>query len=113
MIRKFIVKNFALNYKVKIFGKEYSALRCTRIMAPYFIVMGFIITLDPSYPILQIWDWLLLGGWAFLCWLTFPLFGLGYFAKWPVKREELDDEQKEFYDIFQTIKNKSNQNLNI
>ena len=56
---------------------------------------------DPSYPDVQWYDIALYTIWAFFCWLTFPWFGFGYFAKYPVKREELDDEQKSFYDIFQ------------
>ena len=99
--RKFIVKNFALSFRTKIFGEEYVGLRCTRIMAPYFLLMALIIAFDPSYPDVQWYDIALYTIWAFFFLLTFTFFWFVYFAKYPVKREELDDEQKSFYDIFQ------------
>lgn len=66
------------------------------------LLLSLLVKIFPSsYPDVQWYDIALYTIWAFFCWLTFPWFGFGYFVKYPVKREELDDEQKSFYDIFQ------------
>lgn len=100
-IRKIIVKHFALYYRFRVFGITITALRCTRIMGPYFLLMALVIGLDPAWPVFQWWDIVLMALWVPMIWLTFPWFGWGYFERWPVKREELDDEQKGFYDWYQ------------
>jgi len=88
-IRKFIVKQFALGCTFKLFGKQIRMLRCSRIMFPYFILWIFSQHYVPEYIFC-----LLTALWVFQLWIGFNWFGFGYFEIWPVKFEELDDEQK-------------------
>lgn len=98
-MRKFIVKHFALNYTTKIFGIQLTALRCTRIMFPYFFIMGLVISLDPDYPKFQWWDILLVIGWVILMWLSQLIPKVSYFDLYPLKWHELDDDQKWQYGL--------------
>lgn len=87
-IRKFIVKYFALSYRVKLFGKEYAWLRASNIIFPLFCLFTLSVTYDLLIPLTS----LLFGLSVF--------FGFFYFIFFPVKRSELDAEQKYFFDTY-------------
>ena len=97
-LRKFIVKNYAGYYRMKIFKKWATALKCTRIMFPYFLIMGGIFCIPPTESI-QWYEIILLIGFAFQTWLTFDWFGLGYFKLFPVNFNELDEFNQFLYGI--------------
>jgi hypothetical protein len=92
-MRKFIIKYYSGHYTCNIFKIKITALKCTRIMFPYFVIMGIISCIPPT-DILNWYDILLLIGFIFQVWLTFPLFGIGYFELYPTKWEEMDDYNK-------------------
>lgn len=96
-IRKFIVRQFALAYTVKLFGKYWSAPRASRITYPIFVLTGFVHVTNPDWPTPTLLGWFLLLLTATCLYIGFPWFGYGYFAKWPVKWEELDYWQKYQY----------------
>ncbi|MFW6225716.1 MAG: hypothetical protein ACOC3V_01995 [bacterium] len=91
MLRKFIVRNFVLYKNFKLFGKTYNMLRASRIMFPSFLA-GSILSIIFFHLILV--KLLILVYLSTLVWVGFDLKGVGYFKLYPVKWEELDDEQK-------------------
>lgn len=95
MIRKWIVRNFALGTWVKIGNVKFHTLRAPRVIVPIFVVTGLVIITDPNYPAIQWFDIVLLGILTVALWFGFNLFKISYFSLWPVAYEELDDEQKQ------------------
>ncbi|MBE7660702.1 hypothetical protein [Tenacibaculum finnmarkense] len=92
MLRKLIVKYFALSYITKIFGKEIYMLRgATPLSVSFSLVMiGAILDNDYLYYT------------AFAAFIVFVYIGFIYFrsSKNSVKWDELDDVQKRiFYNI--------------
>ncbi|MCG8208249.1 hypothetical protein [Tenacibaculum finnmarkense] len=89
MLRKLIVKHFALSYITKIFGKEIYMLRgATPLSVSFSLVMiGAILDNDYLYYT------------AFTAFIVFVYIGFIYFrsSKNSVKWEELDDVQKRIY----------------
>ena len=89
-MRKFLVKNFVLDYQIKLFGKQYNAPRASRIIFPLFVLTGIANCLNDNFPTPTILIWILYG----LIALSL-FFGFFYFSKIsPVKFSELDDLQK-------------------
>jgi hypothetical protein len=88
-MRKWLVKNFVLDYQHKMFGKTWNAPRASRIIFPLFVITGFLNArnLDWPEPTLLIWVMYLLCAVALY-------FGFVHFKIFPVKWEELDDFQK-------------------
>jgi hypothetical protein len=89
-MRKLIVKHFALDYFITIFGKKFNAPRASRVIFPLFLLTGFtLIFFTPDYPEPSpiLWTFYILD-------LTALFFGFVYFRIWPVKWEELDESQK-------------------
>jgi len=101
-IRKWIVRNFVLGTWIKAFGKTWHTLRAPRVLFPLFVFVGMFITMDPNYPILQWYDFILLGLLAVGVWIGFNFFSWSYFGLYPVKYEEMDDEQK--HDFLRAVK---------
>lgn len=97
-MRKFIVKHFALNYTVKMFGKLWSYPRAARITFPLFVLTGFVHVANPYWPTPTPFGWLLLALTTICFYIGFPKFplwfGKGYFSLYPLKWEELDRKQK-------------------
>lgn len=89
-MRKFLVKNFVLDYFFHLFGKRYNAVRASRIIVPLFLLTGLtIIFFSPDWPTPSILLWVL----YFLDILAL-FFGFVYFKIKPAKWEELDTLQK-------------------
>lgn len=95
-LRKFIIKNYSGYYRFKIFNKYWFALKCTRIMFPYFVIMGIIFSIPPAYTF-QWYEYIILGGFIIQLWITFSWFGIGYFQLFPTKWKEMDDFNKYLY----------------
>ena len=98
-VRKLIVRHFALDYTIKLFGRKYNAPRASRIIFPLFLLTGILNILNTGWPtptttILVVY---------FLDVLSI-FFGFVYFNLWPAKWEELDDDQKWQYGQFPSIK---------
>jgi len=96
-IRKFLVQQFVLATYIKLFGKTFTFLRASRILFPMFAFIGMIIVTYPSYPLLQWWDFALLGILLIAVWIGFGFWNWGYFRLFPFEYDELDDEQKQNY----------------
>jgi hypothetical protein len=88
-MRKFLVRNFVLDYTIKLFGKHYNAPRGSRIIFPLFVITGIANILNDDYPTPNGLVWVL----YFLVALAL-FFGFVYFRIYPVKFNELDDFQK-------------------
>ena len=88
-MRKLIVKHFALNYTIKIFGIQSTALRASRVIFPTFILGAILTFINPQYPTPT---WYTLTAYALMAISVF--FGFIYFKISPVKWHELDDAQK-------------------
>lgn len=97
IIRKWIVRNFALGTWVKIGGVKFHTLRAPRVIVPIFVITGLTIVTDPNYPAIQWFDIVLLSILTISFWIGFNFFKISYFSLWPVKYEEMDDEQKHDY----------------
>jgi hypothetical protein len=91
-MRKWLVKNFVLDYQHKLFGKMWNAPRASRIIFPLFVITGFLTArnLDWPEPTPLIWFMYL------LCAISL-YFGFVHFQIFPVKWEELDEFQKYQY----------------
>jgi len=94
LIRLFIVRQFALNYLIKIFGigPWRTGLRCTRIIFPLVAITGYFWVTSPDYP-----NPTALAIVLFILMCISLFIGFIYFRIWPVKWEELDDFQKYQY----------------
>ena len=88
-MRKWLVKNFALDYMVSIFGKTYNAPRASRIIYPAFVITGIANLLNDNWPTPTLFVWFM-----YLLTATSLFFGFVYFRFFPVKWEELDEFQK-------------------
>ena len=88
-MRKFLVRNFVLDYQIKLFGKLYNAPRASRIIFPIFVITGLANCFNDDYPTPTPFIWFL----YFLVALSL-FFGFVYFRLCPVKFNELDDFQK-------------------
>ena len=49
-MRKFLVRNFVLDYRMKLFGKYYNAPRASRIIFPLFVITGLLNSYNPNFP---------------------------------------------------------------
>lgn len=92
-LRKFIVKNFAFGYTIRIGELNISSLRCTRIMLPTFIITTLVIK-EITPTTYDFYDYFLMLLSLIEIWIGFSCFGFDYFSLFPVKWNELDDEQK-------------------
>ena len=98
-MRKFLVKNFVLDYMVSIFGKTYNAPRASRIIFPTFVITGIANVLNDNWPTPTLFVWFM-----YLITLLVLFFGFVYFRFFPVKWEELDEFQKLQYGSFNNHK---------
>jgi hypothetical protein len=94
-MRKWLVKNFVLDYTFKIFGKLYNAPRASRIIYPIFVITGLLVSTNPDWPTPTPLIWFM----YFLC-ATALFFGFVYFKIKPAKWDELDEFQKYQYGFF-------------
>jgi hypothetical protein len=95
IIRKFIVREFALGVFVKIFGIKIRMLRAPRIIFPTFISL---MICEANYlPYYVVTFFLIL--FMLEAWIGFSWFGVGYFDIWPVKWDELDEYQKYYFGL--------------
>lgn len=88
-MRKFLVNNFVLDYRMKLFGKYYNAPRASRIIYPLFVVTGIANILNDDFPTPTLLIWIL-----YILVALSLFFGFVYFRFYPVKFNELDDFQK-------------------
>jgi hypothetical protein len=93
-MRKFLVRNFVLDYRIKLFGKCYNAPRASRIIFPLFVITGLANGLNDNFPTPTILIWFL---YALTSLALF--FGFVYFSIKPVKFSELDNYQKLLYGV--------------
>jgi hypothetical protein len=94
-MRKWLVKNFVLDYMVSIFGKTYNAPRASRIIYPAFVITGIANVFNDNWPTPTLFVWFM-----YLLTATSLFFGFVYFRFFPVKWEELDEFQKLQYGMF-------------
>jgi len=102
-IRKFLVKNFVLDYYGNWFGWKFNAPRASRIIYPLVVISGYFAVTNTDYPNPSFFLWILYGLLALSLWFGFPWFGAGYFSIWKPKWEELDDNQKIQYEHFHQL----------
>jgi hypothetical protein len=88
-MRKFLVRNFVLDYRTKIFGKFYNSPRASRIIYPLFVMTGIANILNDDFPTPNFLVWVL-----YLLVAISLFFGFVYFRFYPAKWHELDDFQK-------------------
>lgn len=89
-MRRFLVKNFVLDYTFNLFGKNIRAVRASRIIAPLFLLTGLtILFYTPDWPTPSILLWIL-----YALDVIAVFFGFVYFKIKPAKWEELDIQQK-------------------
>lgn len=88
-MRKFLVKNFVLDYRIKLFGSCYNAPRASRIIFPLFVVTGMTNALNENFPTPTTFIWIMYSLTALAL-----FFGFIYFSYFPVKFSELDSYQK-------------------
>ena len=98
-IRKFLVRNFVLDYTANIFGWQYNAPRASRIIYPLMVITGWFSVTNPDWPAPTPLVWFLYSLLA-----TSLFFGFVYFRFSPVKWEELDKFQKYQYGMFHSAK---------
>lgn len=104
-MRKFVIKFFALDYIVRVFGSTYNWTRGANIIFPLFILAGMCL-LSELYVLLYI----------MLCLIAVAVFfGFVYFQLFPLTekdREYFDDVQRwqfnRYYNIQQKIDIKTN-----
>lgn len=94
-MRKFLVKNFVLDYQGNYFGWRFNAPRASRVIYPLMVITGFFSVTNPDWPTPTPLVWVL---YALLA--TALFFGFIYFRIYPAKWEELDHHQKFQYGIF-------------
>lgn len=94
--REIIVHLFALSYLVKIGNLKFTFVRAANMITPCFMLCGIALIKNPNYPVMDMFTIISL----ILCFIML-FFGFVYFKFYPVKREELDTEQKFFYDEYQ------------
>lgn len=103
-MRKIIIKYFALNYSVKIFGVEAKWVRAANVIFP-FLMAAAIAGIKGS--------WLM---YVFLALFAVSVyFGFVYFLIYPLKEEDyesLDDVQKWYWNLYNQKPNFELKNLN-
>lgn len=87
-MRKFIVKNFALNRRSKVFGYYITSLKVGRWTMLSLLVLMIILALGPA------WKISIPAYVALAIFLVLIFIGFFYFHIWPVKWHELSDDQK-------------------
>lgn len=96
-MRKFIIRQFALNYTFKLFNRYWTALRASRIIFPLFVISGLLITYV---------GWNAITIFFSILTLISLFFGFIYFDFFPIKEEEydiLDEDQKKQYDYYKNL----------
>lgn len=104
-MRKLVIKFFALDYIVRVFGSTYNWTRSANIIFPLFILAGMCL-LSELYVLLYI----------MMCLITIAVFfGFAYFQLFPLTendRKYFDDVQRwqfnRYYNIQQQIDVKTN-----
>lgn len=91
-MRKFLVKNFVLDYQFKFLGKHFNSPRASRIIFPLFVITGIANVLNDNFPAPTLLIWVL-----YILTATALFFGFVYFQIYPVKFSELDKYQKLLY----------------
>jgi len=91
-MRNWLVKNFVLDYQLKLFNTIYNAPRASRIIFPLFVITGILICFNSDWPIPTIPIWI-----CYFLDLLSLFFGFIYFHIIPVEWEELDNYQKYQY----------------
>jgi hypothetical protein len=94
-MRKFLVKNFVLDYQINLFGTKYNAPRASRIIYPLFLITGLANGLNNNFPTPTPFIWFM----YFVTALAL-FFGFVYFRYFPAKFSELDKRQKLQYGFF-------------
>jgi hypothetical protein len=94
-MRKWLVKNFVLDYFFTLFGTTFNAPRASRIIFPTFVITGLLVSTNPDWPTPTPLIWIM----YFLCTVVL-FFGFIYFKLYPAKWEELDELQKYQYGEF-------------
>ena len=94
-MRKWLVKNFVLDYMFTVFGTTYNAPRASRIIFPIFVITGILVATNPNWPNPTILIWFM-----YLVTTISLFFGFIYFRIYPINWEELDDFQKFQYGFF-------------
>lgn len=94
-MRKIIVRTCALYYEFKLFKWYANIPRISTIMFPSLLFAGISHANEWTIPL-----YIFLGIFGIATWIGFSWLGIGYFELWPVKREELTEQQKKQYDIF-------------
>lgn len=94
-IRRFLVKNFVLDYSFTLFNVTIKAVRASRIIYPIFIITGFFSVTNENWPTPTPFVWFL-----YLLTATSLFFGFVYFRIYPAKWDELDKSQKYQYGFF-------------
>ena len=89
-IRKIIVRTCALSYRI---GKG-NVLRVSIAITLVAVVDLLVNIIFGGMDAINWYDWGFISVFAFLIWAGFSWAGIGYFALWPVRFEELDDYQK-------------------
>lgn len=95
-LRKFIIRQFALNYTIKLFNRYWTALRVSRYIMPCFIITGLSFVYNDS-------NWNAFSVFFGLLTLIFLFFGFLYFEFYPIKQNEynlLDEDQKRQWDFY-------------
>lgn len=98
-MRALIVKYFALSWRVQFFGRQRAWLRAANIIFPLMCLLALAVYFD-SFVAKCI---------VFALLIPSLYFGFVYFYQYPVKWEELDDEQKWFYGAYLTKFDKKNE----
>ena len=73
-MRKWLVKNFVLDYMISIFGKTYNAPRASRIIFPAFVITGIANILNDNWPTPTLFVWVM-----YLLTASALFFGFVYF----------------------------------
>jgi len=98
-MRKWLVKNFVLDYMFTIFNTTFNAPRASRIISPIFVLTGLLVSTNPDWPTPTPLIWVM----YFLC-VVVLFFGFVYFKIKPAQWDELDEFQKFQYGSFKQNK---------
>jgi hypothetical protein len=94
MLRKFLVKRFALYYHPNLFGKKGTILRAAPIIFSLLILTGIFKYIHEVIGI----NWIKYIEYSFLSLFALSIFiGFIYFDIYPIRKKELDKEQLEDY----------------
>ena len=85
-----MIKLFVLDYKI---GKH-NIMRAPVVIMPLILITGLVLAYSPNYPIIDWYEYILLGLLAISVW-----FGFFHWKFFPVRWAELDDYQKWVYGI--------------